>query len=171
MRIFDENDNELFEYDRAKGHLKSDKLFVKHHPQVEAVQEEGHWKTVAEYPNGGKDVEWVIDVPRVEAKDAWDEYEDILRYIPFTERELASHRIIELKSMLNSTDYNILKVVEVAAYDEIENKSYGRAWFLDGNTIITNYHVISSLHHGVRENFDYIDIRFYDSEQYETSHP
>lgn len=115
MRIFDENDNELFEYDRAKGHLKSDKLFVKHHPQVEAVQEEGHWKTVAEYPNGGKDVEWVIDVPRVEAKDAWDEYEDILRYIPFTERELASHRIIELKGMLNATDYNILKVVEGAS--------------------------------------------------------
>lgn len=115
MRIFDENDNELFEYDRAKGHLKSDKLFIKHHPQVEAIQEEGHWKTVAEYPNGGKDVEWVIDVPRVEAKDAWDEYEDILRYIPFTERELASHRIIELKGMLNATDYNILKVVEGAS--------------------------------------------------------
>ena len=115
MRIFDENDNELFEYDRAKGHLKSDKLFIKHHPQVEAVQEEGHWKTVAEYPNGGKDVEWVIDVPKVEAKDAWDEYEDILRYIPFTERELASHRIIELKGMLKATDYNILKVVEGAS--------------------------------------------------------
>lgn len=73
-----------------------------------------------------------------------------------------------LNKKINYYNENILKVVEVAAYDEIENKSYGSAWFLDDNTIVTNYHVISSLNHGVRENFDYIDIRFYDSEQYET---
>lgn len=115
MRIFDENDNELFEYDRTKGHLKNDRLFIKHHPQLEAVQEEGHWETVAEYPNGGKDVKWVIDIPGVEAKDAWDEYEDILRYIPFTVQELAERRIAELKSMLTSTDYNIFKIVEGAS--------------------------------------------------------
>lgn len=115
MRIFDENDNELLKYDATKGRLENDKRFVKHHEKVEAVQEEGHWKTVAEYPNGGKDVEWVIDVPGVEAKDAWDEYEDILRYIPFTEQELALQRIAELKNMLFATDYNILKIVEGAS--------------------------------------------------------
>ena len=115
MRIFDENDHELFEYDSTKGKLVEDKLLIQHHKKTEAVREEGHWKTVAEYSNGGKDVEWVIDVPGVEAKDAWDEYEDILRYIPFTEQELASRRIIELKGMLNATDYNILKVVEGAS--------------------------------------------------------
>lgn len=115
MRIFDENDNEILKYDATKGRLKNDKRFVKHHEKVEAVQEEGHWETIAEYPNGGKDVEWVIDVLGVEAKDAWDEYEDILRYIPFTEQELALQRIAELKNMLFATDYNILKIVEGAS--------------------------------------------------------
>lgn len=115
MRIFDENDNELLKYDSVKGYLKNDKRFVKHHEKLEAIQEEGHWETVAEYPNGGKDVEWVIDVPGVEAKDAWDEYEDILRYVPFTEQELTLQRIAELKEMLYSTDYNILKIVEGAS--------------------------------------------------------
>ncbi len=67
----------------------------------------------------------------------------------------------------NHYDINIAKVVEVAAYDEIENKSYGSAWFLDDNTIVTNYHVISYIDHVERENFDHIDIRFYDSDQYE----
>lgn len=114
MRIFDENNIEIFSHDPTKGKLQDDKLLVKHHKKVEAVEEKGHWETIGEYPNGGRDVKWVIDVPGVEAKEAWDEYEDILRYIPFTERELAMRRIIELKELLSSTDYNIFKIVEGA---------------------------------------------------------
>lgn len=90
MRIFDENDNLLDSYDETKGYLKPDRLFVCHHEAVEAVAEEGHWETIAEYPNGGKDVDWIVDVPGVEAKEAWDEYEDIYRYVLYTEEELAA---------------------------------------------------------------------------------
>lgn len=89
MRIFDENDNLLDSYDETKGYLKPDRLFVCHHEAVEAVAEEGHWETIAEYPNGGKDVDWIVDVPGVEAQEAWDEYEDIYRYVLYTEEELA----------------------------------------------------------------------------------
>ena len=95
--------------------LKDDKLFVKHHDAIDSVDEEGHWETIAEYPNGGKDVEWIIDVPAVEAKEAWDEYEDILRFVPFSEKEAAEIRIADLKQKLSDTDYNILKIVEGAA--------------------------------------------------------
>lgn len=115
MRIFDKSNNEVSAPDLTKGRLQDDKLLIKHHDKVEAVKEEGHWKTVTVYPNGGKDVEWVIDVPGVEASDAWDEYEDILRYIPFSAQELARNRIAELKNKLSSTDYNILKIVEGAS--------------------------------------------------------
>lgn len=90
MRIFDKQDNLLESYDASKGHLENDRRFVCHHEAIEAVPEEGHWKTVAEYPNGGKDVEWIIDVPGVEAKEAWDEYEDILRFVEFSGEELAA---------------------------------------------------------------------------------
>lgn len=115
MRILDENDIEIQDCDFTKGYTKNDKIFKAHHEAVEAVEEQGHWETIAEYPNGGKDVEWVIDIPAVEAQEAWDEYEDIVRYVPYTARQLAIMRIDALKSMLSSTDYNVLKVVEGAA--------------------------------------------------------
>lgn len=88
MRIFDKNGIEIESPDLEKGYLKNDSLFIMHHESVEAVEEIGHWETVAEYPNGGKDVEWIVDTPGVEAAEAWDEYEEILRYIPYTETEL-----------------------------------------------------------------------------------
>ncbi len=89
MRVFNENKTiELTVYDLEKGYLKADKLFIKYHEPIEAVEEQGHYETVAEYENGGKDVKWVVDVPKVEAKDGWEEYEDIQVYIPYTENEL-----------------------------------------------------------------------------------
>lgn len=114
MRIFDTKGIEIESPDTTKGYLVKDSLFIMHHEATEAVAEQGHYETIKEYPNGGKDVEWVVDVPAVEAKEAWDEYEDILRYKPYSEKELAAVRIEELKKQLQDTDYNILKIVEGA---------------------------------------------------------
>jgi hypothetical protein len=100
--------------DLSKGYLKTDSLFIRHHEAIEAVEEVGHFETIKEYPNGGKDVDWIVDTPAVEAQDAWDEYEEVQRFVLFTEKELASRRIGELKQMLTDTDYNILKIVEGA---------------------------------------------------------
>lgn len=55
-----------------------------------------------------------MDTPGVDAREAWDEYEDILRFVPYTAVELAQRRITELKGYLQNTDYMILKVVEGA---------------------------------------------------------
>ena len=90
MRILDENGVEITNPDLDRGHLVQESVFVQHHEAVEARQEVGHYRTIAEYPNGGKDVEWVVDVPAVEATEAWDEYEEIWRYILYTEEELAA---------------------------------------------------------------------------------
>ena len=93
MRIFDENKTiELTNYDREKGYLKPDKLFIAHHEAVQAVEEQGHYETIVEYPNGGKDVEWVVDVEAVEAKEAYDEYEDIQVFVPYTAEELEKRK-------------------------------------------------------------------------------
>lgn len=88
MRILDENNVEITSPDLNLGRLVVDKVFVAHHEAVDGVQEQWHYETIATYPNGGKDVERVIDVPGVAAADAWDEYEDIQRYIPYTPDEL-----------------------------------------------------------------------------------
>ena len=118
MRILDENDIEIISPDYEKGYLKSDSLFIIHHEAKEAVEEQGHWEVIAEYPNGGKDVDWVIDIPGEPAKEAWDEYENIQRFIAYTEKELAERRIDELKYKLSNTDYVVIKIAEGAATHE-----------------------------------------------------
>lgn len=89
MDMYDEQGNPVTDYDPAKGRLEMQKR-IHHHEAVEAVEEQGHWETVAEYPEtGGKDVQWVVDVPGVEAREVWDEEETYWLYIPYTEEELA----------------------------------------------------------------------------------
>ena len=89
MDMYDEQGNPVTDFDPAKGRLEMQKR-MHHHEAVEAVEEQGHWETVAEYPEtGGKDVQWVVDVPGVEAQEAWDEEETYWLYIPYTEEELA----------------------------------------------------------------------------------
>ena len=89
MDMYDRQGNPVTDYDPAKGRLEMQKR-IHHHEAVEAVEEQGHWEIVAEYPEtGGKDVQWVVEVPGVEAREAWDEEETYWLYIPYTEEELA----------------------------------------------------------------------------------
>lgn len=114
MRIFDENGIEIEFPDLEKGHLKNDVLLIKHHPAVEAVEEQGHYETVAEYPNGGKDVAWIVDVPGVEGREAWDETEDILRYVAYTETELRIREFEKNRQPLTFTELLELLLAQTA---------------------------------------------------------
>jgi len=89
MKVYDNNGLEITNPDFSLGRIVPDKRLVAHHPAVEAVEEVWHYEEIAVYPNRGKDFAKIVDVPGVEAVDAWDEYEDILRYIPYTPEELA----------------------------------------------------------------------------------
>lgn len=89
MRVFNKDKTqELKEYDLNEGHLELDKLFIRHHEAVEEIKEQWHYETIAEYPNGGRDVSKVIDVPYQAPQEEYDEYEDIYVYIPYTYEEL-----------------------------------------------------------------------------------
>lgn len=88
MNIYDSQGNTVQDFDPSRGRLKQQVRII-HHEAVDAVEEQGHWETVAEYPEtGGKDVVWVVDVPGVEAREAWDEEETYWLYIPYTEEKL-----------------------------------------------------------------------------------
>ena len=89
MRILDEENNELTEIDEALGWTEPETIVTAHHDAVEAVEEVWHYEIAREYPNGGKDLEKVVDVPGVAAQDAWDETEEILRFHPYSAEELA----------------------------------------------------------------------------------
>lgn len=111
MKIYDLEGNLLEDPDLTRGYLADDRIAVRHHEAVEAIREVGHYEVVAEYPNGGRDVEWVIDIPGREAADAWDEYEEIQRYIPYPPEELA-----EMEAGFKTTEE---RIAELEAQNEM----------------------------------------------------
>ena len=89
MKIIDETGAVVENPDLTLGYLTADAEEVIH-PAVEGVEEQWHWETVTEYPNGGKDVQKIIDVPGVPAQAAWTEQVPVQRYIRYTAEELAA---------------------------------------------------------------------------------
>lgn len=89
MKTIDINGTPMENPDLSLGWLE-DTIRTIHHDAVEGVEEQHHYVTIAEYPNGGKDVQKVVDVPGVEAKDAWDEEEQVQVYHLYTAEELAA---------------------------------------------------------------------------------
>lgn len=85
--IYNEQMEHIENPDLTLGYLKSGTR-TEHHDAVEGVQEVWHYETVAEYPNGGKDIRKVVDVPGVEAQAAWDEEIPVQIYVPYTQEEL-----------------------------------------------------------------------------------
>lgn len=103
MRVFNQDKTiELTTYDLEKGYLQNEKLFIAHHPAVEKVEGKFHYETIAVYPNGGEDVEEVWDIEPIEAREAYDEYEDIKVYIPYTEEELSKIKESNYKAIIES---------------------------------------------------------------------
>lgn len=91
MRIVDENGAELENPDMELGRLQQDRMFVVHHeeiPEKERVEEQG--KPIWQDPDDPQNA--LIPVTIVQeyepAIPAWDEYEDVMRYIPYTQDEL-----------------------------------------------------------------------------------
>ena len=115
MRTIDQDGREIVAPDLEAGHLVPERILVAHHDAIEAVEEVSHYEVIAEYEGGGKDVQRVIDVPGTAARDAWDEYEDVYRYVPYTAAERAKMRIEVLKAQLAETDYTVIKIAEGAA--------------------------------------------------------
>lgn len=115
MRTIDQDGREIVAPDLEAGHLVPERILVAHHDAIEAVEEVSHYEVIAEYEGGGKDVQRVVDIPGIAARDARDEYEDVYRYVPYTAAERAKMRIEVLKAQLAETDYAVIKIAEGAA--------------------------------------------------------
>lgn len=85
--IYNEQMERIEHPDLTLGYLRPGTR-TEHHEAVEGVTEVWHYETVAEYPNGGKDVHKVVDVPGVKAQAAWDEEIPVQIYVPYTQEEL-----------------------------------------------------------------------------------
>ena len=89
MKILDETGAVVENPDLTLGYLTTSTEEITH-PAVEGVEEQWHWETVAEYPNGGRDVQKIIDCPGVQAQEEWVEQVPVQRYIRYTAEELAA---------------------------------------------------------------------------------
>nr|DAY48946.1 MAG TPA: bZIP factor protein [Caudoviricetes sp.] len=89
MKILDETGAVVENPDLTLGYL-TDSTEEIIHPAVEGVEEQWHWETVTEYPNGGKDVQKIVDRPGVQAQEEWVEKVPIQKYIRYTAEELAA---------------------------------------------------------------------------------
>ena len=115
MKIIDENGAAIENPDLTLGYLVDDTEPVEH-PAVEGVEEQWHWETVTEYPNGGKDVQKVGDRPGVQAQEEWVEQVPIQKYIRYTAEELAAQE--EERKKQEAKD----KLPETVAALQKENK-------------------------------------------------
>lgn len=117
------------EIDLTKGRVAPKAVFVAHHDAIEAVEEVSHIETITR-PSGKLVEKKIIDVPAVKGKDAWDEYEFVLVYRPFTEKQLAKKEIATLKKKLADTDYQAIKYAEglINEYDYAEIKRQRQEW-------------------------------------------
>ena len=141
MRVLDEAGNIIEDWDLELGKLVPESRDVTFRYEV-TQQEQGHYEVTAEYPNGGKDVKWVIDVPELGRWVAYDEdgaevetetvipddapheieipdAEAFYRYVRYTAEELAEKahwkvqmEIGELKGKLADTDYVAAKAMD-----------------------------------------------------------
>lgn len=116
MKIIDDKTGlEIQNPDLTQGRLHDETEAVEH-PAQEGVPELSHYETVAEYPNGGKDVQKVIDREGVPAQDAWTEQVPIQRYIRYTAEELAARKEAEQAAQLPTTEER-LAALEAAMLD------------------------------------------------------
>lgn len=116
MKIIDETGAVVENPDLTLGYLTDDIEEVIR-PAVDGVKEQWHWETVTEYPNGGRDVQKVIDVPGVPARPAWTEQLPIKRYIRYTAEELAAQE--EARKKQEAKD----KLPETVAALQEDNKT------------------------------------------------
>lgn len=99
MKIIDSTGNPIEAPDLTKGYLKPETQTI-HHDAVAGVEEVSHYETET-LPDGtpaiyydadgrekGRDVRKVVDVPGVEAQEAYDEEVEVQRYVLYTAEEL-----------------------------------------------------------------------------------
>lgn len=122
MEVYNQNKTEILtEYDLSKGYLTTDYI-EEVVPEVQAIEEQGHFETIAEYPNGGKDVKWVVDVAGVEYQPQKIKKKQVTIYVPYSEEELKQQQIrIKIKRLTELTK-DLAQVQVGLVIDDIEDR-------------------------------------------------
>lgn len=118
MKIYNEDETQELLYedcDLLLGYFE-DKTKTIMHSAIPGREEIGHYETIREYENGGKDVEWIVEIPGIEEQPAWEETVEYRVYILYTEEELKQNEYRNeysyYQKLLSDTDYKAIKFAE-----------------------------------------------------------
>ncbi len=163
MKVYNENKTEVIEtYDLELGYLKDEQIFKEHHeavPEVPAMIVEmkiaeitasggkveeidgTQYQVVAEFPNGGQTVKKITETLAVPAKDAYDEYEDIQVYIPYTEEELAERKRAEIRLRRETECFAVINrgklwYDRLSVVQEVQLADWYEAWLNAPETLV-----------------------------------
>lgn len=141
MKIFNKDKTKELneaELDMSLGHLVDDKIVSAHHAATEAtpaksIKEQcdalksagetvevigGKFYHITEtFAKGGRNAVRIIDIPAQPAKEAYDDYEDVQVYVPYTEAEL--------QKIADSKRYADLKAELAKIKEDIEQEQFG----------------------------------------------
>ena len=105
MEIYNERMERMESADLTRGWME-ESVRHRHHEAQEAVREEWHYETIAQYSNGGKDVRRGIDVKGQPAREAWDEEIAIQIYHPYAQdmpqEQTLEERMERLEAAMNT---------------------------------------------------------------------
>lgn len=115
-----------YEIDLEKGYLVSDRKFIRHHEAVEA-REAIYVDRPENLSNGSVQIWKELVSPAVEAKEAWDEYEEIQVYVLYTAEE--KQRLYERKvDSLIRSKYTLSQELAILRQQESKSDEY-KAYF------------------------------------------
>ena len=129
MKIYLEDKKTIIENpDLTKGRIIDDTREITIE-EIPFIKEEGHYITIKEYDNGGKDIEWVVDKPAQSYVPSRVEEEEIKVYKIYSKEELIEvakgkirKEILKYKKLLIETDFYTMKFLEGALEEEEFNK-------------------------------------------------
>lgn len=133
MKVYNQEKTQiLYNYDLEKGYLKSTTRQV-FEPEVIGKEEKGHYHVVNQYPNGGKDVVWIVDEEGVDSKPAKMCIEEIYVYVPYTREELievSKNKLREKREEICFPIINrgVLWYEGLIEQQKLELKNWYKAW-------------------------------------------
>lgn len=121
MRIYNKEKTKILDnYNLNLGYLKEDIITI-NEPEIQGLEEQGHYETIREYKNGGKDVEWIVDVAGVEYRPARTYDEEILVYVEYTKEELEE---IELNKLRQQREIECFSVINQNYIIDCQSKTW-----------------------------------------------
>lgn len=126
------------------GCVREERRLVAHHEATPEVLEQSHWEEIAVDESGFSASSKVIDVPYQPAREAWDEYETVGVFHPYTDEELEAQaaeraEADRAEAVSEQALLAVMMLVNAQASAMSDEAAASMAALFDGWTVGTDY--------------------------------